>query len=204
MIVLVLFLIFFLVVILPLMILIGVAIDYVALSYALYRVAKQTHADHPKRAWIPVVRYGIMGKCVEAIDAQSGIVSGKKPWKWGKIMLILRASHLGAVIFLMPIAFLMALFGAGIVLQAISWLSIVTTVATAVCAFKIFRYYLDDPYDIILSVVTVLYPGWLIAALLIVSFFHPRGQKESAPKVNFEECDGAAVIAAEAQEDIAL
>ncbi len=198
---LILFLIFFFVVILPLIILIGVAIDYVALSYALYRVAKQTHADHPKRAWIPVVRYGIMGKCVEAIDAQSGVASGKKPWKWGKILLILRVAYLGAIIFLMPIAFLMALFGAGIFLEAISWLSIVVTVAVAVCAFKIFRYYLDDPYDIILSVVTVLYPGWLITALLIVSFFPPREQKESAPKADFEQCDGAVVIAAEASEE---
>lgn len=194
---LIVFLIFFLVVILPLMVLIGVAIDYVFLSYALYRVAKQTNSAHHTRAWIPVVRYGLLGECVEAIDAQSGIVSGKKPWKWGKILLILRASHLGAIIFLMPIAFLLALCGVGILLEAISWLSIVVTVAMAVCAFKIFRYYLDDPYDIIVSVLTVLYPGWLIAALLIVSFFPPRGQKASAPKADLAQCDDAAVMVAQ-------
>ncbi len=199
---LIIFMIFFLVVILPLMILIGVAIDYVALSYALYRVAKQTEVENPKRAWIPVLRYGVMGKCAEAIDAQNGLAGDKKPWKWGKILLILRASYLGAVIFLMPLAFLLAIFGFGIVLEAISWLAIVVTVAVAVCAFKIFRYYLDDPYDIIVSVVTVLYPGWLIAALLIVSFFNPREQKESAPKVDFEECDGTVVIPAEVSDEV--
>ena len=198
---LIIFLIFVLIVILPLMILIGIAIDYVALSYALYRVAKQTEAGNPKRAWIPVLRYEVMGKYAETIDAQNNATDDKKPWKWGKILLILRISSIGATIFVMPIAFLMALFGFGIVLEAISWLSVVTTVAVAVCAFKIFRYYLDDPYDIILSVVTVLYPGWLIAALLIVSFFKPREQKASEPKVDFAQCDGAAVIEAEVSEE---
>jgi hypothetical protein len=194
---LIVFLIFFLAFILPLMVLIGVAIDYVFLSYALYRVAKQTNSAHHTRAWIPVVRYGLLGECVEAIDEQSGVVSGKKPWKWGKILLILRASHLGAIIFLMPIAFLLALCGVGILLEAISWLSIVVTVAMAVCAFKIFRYYLDDPYDIIVSVLTVLYPGWLITALFIVSLLPPRGQKASAPKADLAQCDDAAVMVAQ-------
>ena len=73
-------------------------------------------------------------------------------------------------------AFLLLFLGIGFVLEAISWLSVIMTVAVAVCAYKMFRYYLDDPYDIIVSVITVLYPGWLFVALLIASFLQPSGQ----------------------------
>ena len=49
---LIIFLIVYIFVILPLMILGGIAIACVALRYALYRIAEQTDACAPKRAWI--------------------------------------------------------------------------------------------------------------------------------------------------------
>lgn len=198
---LILFMIVFFVFILPLIILFAVVVEYLIRSFALYRIAKQTGACNPKHAWIPVYQYWVMGKCAEECDAQTGR-GGKKPWKWSKILLIMRISYLGAMIFLMPVAFLLAIFGGGILLKGFSWLSIALTVFVAVCAFKMYRYYVSDPYDSIALVLTVLYPGWISAALLIASFFPPREQKASAPKADVAQCDGAAVIVAENTEDL--
>lgn len=197
---LILFMIVFFVFILPLTILVAVVGEYLIRSFALYRIAGQTGACNPKYAWIPVYQYWVMGKCAEECDAQTGR-GGKKPWKWSKILLIMRISYLGAMIFLMPLAFLLAIFGGGILLQGISWLSIALTVFVAVCAFKMYRYYIDDPYDSIALVLTVLYPGWISTALLIASFFPPREQKASAPKADVELCGGAAVIVAQESDE---
>ena len=197
---LILFMIVFFVFILPLTILVAVVGEYLIRSFALYRIAGQTGACNPKHAWIPVYQYWVMGKCAEECDAQTGR-GGKKPWKWSKILLIMRISYLGAMIFLMPVAFLLAIFGGGILLEGISWLSIALTVFVAVCAFKMYRYYIDDPYDSIALVLTVLYPGWISTALLIASFFPSREQRASAPQADVEPCDGAAVIVAQESDE---
>ena len=180
-------LIVYLLIILPLTILFAVVSEYALGSWALYRVAKQTGACKPAHAWIPVYRYWVMGRCAEEIDAQSGVVHTKKAWKWSKLLLYMRIAHLGAVIFIMPVGFILALFGLGIVLQAVSWLGIVLTVLNAVCAYKVYRYYLEDPYDILVTVVTVMYPGWQNTALLVSTFIGPRKQKECAVNATYEE-----------------
>lgn len=195
---LILYMIIFFVIILPLTILFAVVGEYLIRSFALYRIAGQIGACNPKHAWIPVYQYWVMGKCAEECDAQTGR-GDKKPWKWSKILLIMRISYLCAMIF-MPLAFLLAIFGGGILLEAISWLSIALTVFVAVCAFKMYRYYIDDPYDSIALVLTVLYPGWISTALLIASFFKPVMQKRPVEK----ESACAQDDAAEKQEEIAL
>ncbi len=197
---LILFLVVFFVIILPLIILISILWEYALRSFALYRIAKQTDACKPAYAWIPVVQYWVMGKCAEACDAQTG-KGGKKNWKWGKIMLILRISYLGAMVFLMPIAFVLALFGGGIFLEAISWLAITLTVFTAACTYKIYRYYVEDPYDILALVLTVLYPGWISAALLIASFLKPCAGEHIVAEQTMPQSDGAAVIPAEQEQE---
>ena len=163
----------FMAVILPLLILLGAVAEYVLLGISLSRIAKQTDACKPAHAWIPVVQYRVLGRCAEACH-QKTEKDGKKCWSWGKIMLITGGVYLGVTVFVMPIAMLLAIFGLGILVDAISWLGVVFGVMTAVCSYKIYRYYMDDPSDVIVLVLTVLYPGWNSIALLITSFLKPR------------------------------
>ena len=216
----------FMAVILPLLILLGAVAEYVLLGISLSRIAKQTDACKPAHAWIPVVQYRVLGRCAEACH-QKTEKDGKKCWSWGKIMLITGGVYLGVTVFVMPIAMLLAIFGLGILVDAIAWLGVVFGVMTAVCSYKIYRYYMDDPSDVIVLVLTVLYPGWNSIALLITSFLKPRvknvpEQQDSpeqevseqelprqranetpaadAPQIELFEDDGAYVIAAEEQE----
>ena len=173
MIILIILLAVFMAVILPLLILLGAVAEYVLLGISLSRIAKQTDACKPAHAWIPVVQYRVLGRCAEACH-QKTEKDGKKCWSWGKIMLITGGVYLGVTVFVMPIAMLLAIFGLGILVDAIAWLGVVFGVMTAVCSYKIYRYYMDDPSDVIVLVLTVLYPGWNSIALLITSFLKPR------------------------------
>lgn len=201
------------VVVVPLLVLLVAVGEYVLSGIALSRIAKQTGACKPAKAWIPVVQYQVLGKCAEACHEKTEN-SGKKPWKWGKIMLIMGSVYLGSVVLILPIAILLAFFGVGILVDAVAWLGIAFGVATSVCAFKIFRYYMDDPYDVIVLILTVMYPGWTTTALLISSFLKVRSKaavtqnapqqpapQQSAPLAQDPEDDGAAVIAAESDGD---
>ena len=204
----------FLIFVMPLLLLLIVAVDYVMKSVALSRIAKQTGACKPAHAWIPIVQYRVLGKCAEACH-ESTDKSGKKPWKWGKIMLIMGCVNLGAIIFVLPLALLLAFFGFGILVDAVAWVGAAFGVASAVCAFKIYRYYMDDPYDIIVLILTVMYSGWTTVALLITSFLKPRAksgascrpvpqqtaqqtaQQQAEQQAGVALDDGAAVIDAE-------
>lgn len=200
----------FMVVIVPLLIFLGAVIEYVLLGVSLSRIAKQTGACKPGHAWIPVVQYRVLGRCAEACH-QKTENDGKGCRNWGKIMLIMGSVYLGVTVFVTPVAMLLAVFGVGILAEAITWLGVAFSVMIAVCSYKIYRYYMNDPGDVIVLVLTVLYPGWNSIALLITSFLKPRAKK--APKqqadatpatealqIEVSEDDGAAVIAAEEQE----
>ncbi len=181
---------------LPFIILGIVVLDYLIESFALWRIAKQTDACKPVYAWIPVVQYWVMGKCAEACQAQDAAMQDQKPWKWGKLLLIFGLVQLGAVLVVLPIGMLLALFGFSFLVTLVSWTGVALTVVNAICAYKIFHYYLKDPSDILVLVLTVLYPAYATFALLIVSFFKP--QKQNAVKaVPFTEGDAPAVIPAE-------
>ena len=196
-------LVLFFVFVMPLLILLAVVGEYVICGIALSRIAKQTEACKPSQAWIPVWQYKVLGKCAEACHAKTE-KSGKKSWNWGKILLILCIVYYSCMIFVMPFAVLLSFFGLGIFVDAILLLGAVFNVAMAVCAFKIYRFYMEDPYDIIVLILTTMYPGWTSTALLITSFLKPRA-KDSAPQKSApqksapqeSENDGAAVIDAE-------
>ena len=202
------------VVVVPLLVLFVLVSEYVLRGIALSRIAKQTGACKPAKAWIPVIQYQVLGECAEACHEKTE-GSGKKPWKWGKIMLIMGSVYLGTVVFILPLALLLAFFGLGILVDAVAWLGIAFSVATSVCAFKIYRCYMDDPYDVIVLILTVMYPGWTSTALLITSFLKVPSKtaatqdtaarnaapQQPAPRTSDPEDDGAAVIAAESDED---
>ena len=188
----------FMAVILPLLILLGAVAEYVLLGISLSRIAKQTDACKPAHAWIPVVQYRVLGKCAEACH-QKTEKDGKKCWSWGKIMLITGGVYLGLTVFVMPIAMLLAIFGLGILVDAIAWLGVVFGVMTAVCSYKIYRYYMDDPSDVIVLVLTVLYPGWNSIALLITSFLKPRAK--NSPKQQAKDVPAQEAATQEAEQE---
>ncbi|MBQ7380208.1 MAG: hypothetical protein IJW70_11095 [Clostridia bacterium] len=185
----------FVLILVPLLILAAVVGEYVLQSLALWRLAKQTGACKPAYAWIPVVQYWVMGKCTEACDAENG----KKPWPWGKILLICAIVHASALVFALPLGILFLFFGMSFLLELISWASAALTVASLVCVYKIYHRYMQDPWDILAVILHTLYPGYLSAGLLIVSFLKPVSDQSGAAQQPTDEA--AAVIPAEVISD---
>lgn len=165
---------------------------YALRSFAIWRLAKQTEACNPNYAWIPVVQSYVLGKCAEACES----ASQSKRYSWGKWMLIGNIAHLSAVLVVLPIGILLALFGGGILLDAVSLVAIAYTVLGLVCTYKIYHYYIGDPFDIILTLLHMQY-GYGNLGLLVVSFIKPRGQKISTYTAEFTDNDESVVIDAE-------
>ena len=184
---LVLFLIVFLL-LLPFILLGG----YLFESFVLWRLAKQNEVSNPGYAWIPVVRSLILGKCAEACEQECG----DKVHSWGKYMLICNIVNVGVSIVLVPIGIILSFFGGGILLNVVSWVAIVYTVLSLVCTFKIYRYYLEDPMDIILTLVNMQF-GFRLLGLLIISFMTPRGRKNQPYEAKPSEHEDGVVIEAE-------
>lgn len=185
------FLILFLIVFLLLLpfILLG---QYVFESFVLWRFVKQTEACKPGYAWIPVVRAWAWGKCAEACEQECG----DKVHEWGKYMLICNIANVAAGIVLVPIGIILSIFGGGFLLHAVSWVAIVYTVLSLICTFKIYRYYLGDPVDIILTLAHTQF-GFRLLGLLIVSFIEPRGRKNRPYTAEYAEHEDGVVIEAE-------
>ena len=158
---------------------------YVLRAIGLMRIAKKLGVGHRYLAWIPYANAYLLGECAEHSIARNG----KKPTKWGLILLL---TSLGCGIgqpLVQWAAHLLLSFLPGLstaVALLVECSSIILVVMTGYCLWRVFREFMDHVLAIVFAVVGPL-SGDLVAVLLfIVGFFKLRPLPTAAPEVTAE------------------
>lgn len=165
---------------------------YILHSIGLMRIAKKLGVKHRWMAWIPFANAYLLGACAEQGERRNG----KKPWKWGLILLFVT---LGLTVG-RPVVQLVV----SIVLMVLPMLSIVINVIlecsslilmglTGYCLYLIFKEFLGKTGGIVMAVCAAVMGLLEGIFLFIVAFFKLRPAQESAKK----EDEIVAVVEAE-------
>ena len=154
---------------------------YIFHSVGLMRIAKKLGVKHRWMAWIPFANAYLLGACAEQGERRNG----KKPWKWGLILLFVT---LGLTVG-RPIVQLVV----SIVLMVLPMLSFVINVIlecsslilmglTGYCLYLIFKEFLGKTGGIVMAVCAAVMGLLEGIFLFIVAFFKLRPAQEPAKK----------------------
>ena len=174
------------------LIVVAIAIVLVWLSVGLMRIAKKLGVKHRWMAWIPFANAYLLGACAEKSQTRNG----KKPWKWGLILLFVTLGmSVGQPIVQLAVSIVLSVLPMlSFVINAILECStLILMVMNGYCLYLIFKEFLGKTGGIVMAVcsaVTVWFEGIF---LFIVACFKVRPAQEPAKK----EDDIVAVIEAE-------
>lgn len=191
---------------------------YVLRAIGLCNIAKKLGVKNRFLAWIPYANAYVLGACAE----QSARRNGKKPWKWGYILLFTTLGlRIGQPIVQMLIAIILTIFP---MLSALIGLimgcsGLILLVMTGYCLWCICKEFMDQTLAVIFAVLGPICKDAVAVLLFVVGFLRlrPAGAADTAPKVTesaasmaapalvgvekSEDRDAAAVIAAESDTD---
>ena len=170
---------------------IGWLIMYIVHSIGLMRIAKKLGVKHRWMAWIPFANIYLLGACAEKSETRNG----RKPWKWGLILLFVTlGTTVGQPIVQLAVA---------IVLSVLPMLSVVINLIlecstlillgmNAYCLYLIFKEFLGKTGGIVMAVCSTASIWFEGIFLFIVACFKVRNAQTPAAKE-----DVAVVIEAE-------
>lgn len=165
---------------------------YLIHAIGLMRIAKKLGVKHRWMAWIPFANVYLLGACAEKSQTRNG----KKPWKWGLILLFVTLGlTVGQPIVQFVISIVLSVLPMlSFVINAIlECSSLILMAMTGYCLYLIFKEFLGKTGAIVMAVCAAV-TGWFEGIFLfIVAFFKLRPAQESAKK----EDDIVAVVEAE-------
>ena len=152
---------------------IAVLVLYIFHSIGLMRLAKKLEVKRSWMAWIPYVKYYLLGACAE----KSQMRNGKKPWKWGLILLFVTlGTTIGQPVVQLAVSIVLSVLPmlSVIINLVLESASLILLVVNTYCLYLIFKEFLGKTGGIVMAVcsaVTIWFEGIFLFAM---SFFKLR------------------------------